>query len=150
LSSRCGAPGAAAPYAEAVSRLVRVVGLARSGQSQQAEAEVEALDVLQQRLADTKKLYWVRHVGLARAIASALVARALGHDYEAVALMQDAARTEVVDGARSGKAQGHRLADRGKLAEAAIRPVLFYPVGATCSLPWVKGLTIMTNSIYSE
>ena len=37
-----------------------------------------------------------------------------------------------------------------KLAEAAVRPVLFYPVGATCSQPWVKGLTIMTNSIYNE
>jgi peptide/nickel transport system substrate-binding protein len=37
-----------------------------------------------------------------------------------------------------------------KLAEAAVRPVLFYPVGATCREPWVKGLTIMTNSIYNE
>jgi peptide/nickel transport system substrate-binding protein len=37
-----------------------------------------------------------------------------------------------------------------KLAEAAVRPVLFYPVGATCLQPWVKGLTIMTNSIYNE
>jgi peptide/nickel transport system substrate-binding protein len=37
-----------------------------------------------------------------------------------------------------------------KLAEAAVRPVRFYPVGATCRQPWVKGLTIMTNSIYSE
>src|SRR5271165_2418554 len=37
-----------------------------------------------------------------------------------------------------------------RLAEAAVRPVLFYPVGATCRQPWVKGLTIMTNSIYNE
>jgi peptide/nickel transport system substrate-binding protein len=37
-----------------------------------------------------------------------------------------------------------------KLAEAAVRPVLFYPVGVTCRRPWVKGLTIMTNSIYNE
>jgi peptide/nickel transport system substrate-binding protein len=36
------------------------------------------------------------------------------------------------------------------LADAAVRPVLFYPVGATCTQPWVKGLTIMTNSIYNE
>ena len=36
------------------------------------------------------------------------------------------------------------------LADAAVRPVLFYPVGATCSQPYVKGLTIMTNSIYNE
>ena len=36
-----------------------------------------------------------------------------------------------------------------KLAEAAIRPVLFYPVGASCMQPYVKGLTIMVNSIYN-
>jgi peptide/nickel transport system substrate-binding protein len=36
-----------------------------------------------------------------------------------------------------------------KLAEAAIRPVLFYPVGGTCRQPYVKGLTIMVNSIYN-
>jgi peptide/nickel transport system substrate-binding protein len=36
-----------------------------------------------------------------------------------------------------------------KLAEAAIRPVLFYPVGASCRQPYVKGLTIMVNSIYN-
>ncbi len=36
-----------------------------------------------------------------------------------------------------------------KLAQAAIRPVLFYPVGASCWQPYVKGLTIMANSIYN-
>jgi peptide/nickel transport system substrate-binding protein len=36
-----------------------------------------------------------------------------------------------------------------KLAEAAVRPVLFYPVGASCWQPHVKGLTIMVNSIYN-
>jgi peptide/nickel transport system substrate-binding protein len=36
------------------------------------------------------------------------------------------------------------------LADAAVRPILFYPVGATCEQPYVKGLTIMTNSIYNE
>jgi peptide/nickel transport system substrate-binding protein len=35
------------------------------------------------------------------------------------------------------------------LADAAIRPVIFYPVGATCRQPYVKGLTIMVNSIYN-
>jgi len=35
------------------------------------------------------------------------------------------------------------------LAEAAVRPVIFYPVGATCRQPYVKGLTIMVNSIYN-
>ena len=36
-----------------------------------------------------------------------------------------------------------------KLAEAAVRPVLFYPVGASCMQPYVHGLTIMVNSIYN-
>jgi peptide/nickel transport system substrate-binding protein len=36
-----------------------------------------------------------------------------------------------------------------RLAEAAVRPVLFYPAGAWCWQPWVKGLTLMTNSIYN-
>lgn len=82
------------PNAEAVSHFARAVGLARSGQPQQAEAEVEALAGLQKTLADAKSLYWARQVGIERTIASAFVARALGHDDDAVALMQDAARTE--------------------------------------------------------
>jgi peptide/nickel transport system substrate-binding protein len=36
-----------------------------------------------------------------------------------------------------------------KLAEAAVRPVLFFPVAASCQQPYVKGLTIMVNSIYN-
>jgi len=35
------------------------------------------------------------------------------------------------------------------LAEDAARPVIFYPRGATCQQPYVKGLTIMVNSIYN-
>jgi len=35
------------------------------------------------------------------------------------------------------------------LAEAGVRPVLFYPAGASCWQPWVKDLTLMTNSIYN-
>ena len=36
-----------------------------------------------------------------------------------------------------------------KLAEAAVRPVLFFPVGYSCWRPWVKNLNIMANSIYN-
>jgi len=36
-----------------------------------------------------------------------------------------------------------------RLAEAGVRPVLFFPVGASCQQPYVKGLTIMVNSIYN-
>ena len=36
-----------------------------------------------------------------------------------------------------------------KLIEDVARPVIFYPRGATCHQPEVKGLTIMVNSIYN-
>src|SRR5207302_7619443 len=36
-----------------------------------------------------------------------------------------------------------------KLAEDGARPMIFYPRGGTCRQPWVKGLTIMVNSIYN-
>jgi peptide/nickel transport system substrate-binding protein len=35
------------------------------------------------------------------------------------------------------------------LADDAVRPVIFYSRGGTCKQPWVKGLTIMVNSIYN-
>jgi peptide/nickel transport system substrate-binding protein len=31
-----------------------------------------------------------------------------------------------------------------------IRWMLFYPAGAGCWQPWVKGFTMMTNSIYNN
>jgi hypothetical protein len=36
-----------------------------------------------------------------------------------------------------------------KLVEDVARPVIFYPRGATCRNPALKGLTIMVNSIYN-
>jgi peptide/nickel transport system substrate-binding protein len=36
-----------------------------------------------------------------------------------------------------------------KIAEAYVRPVIYYPAGAGCWQPWVKGFTMMTNSIYN-
>jgi peptide/nickel transport system substrate-binding protein len=36
-----------------------------------------------------------------------------------------------------------------KLVEDGARPIIFYPRAATCSYPYVKGLTIMVNSIYN-
>jgi peptide/nickel transport system substrate-binding protein len=37
-----------------------------------------------------------------------------------------------------------------KLAEAAFRPVLFYPVSATCLQSYVRGYTVIVNSIYNN
>jgi peptide/nickel transport system substrate-binding protein len=36
-----------------------------------------------------------------------------------------------------------------QLAEDGARPIIFYPRGATCRQPYVKGLTIMVNGIYN-
>ena len=36
-----------------------------------------------------------------------------------------------------------------KLAEDEARPIIFYPRSASCRQPYVKGLTIMANSIYN-
>ncbi len=36
-----------------------------------------------------------------------------------------------------------------KLAEDGARPIIFYSRGATCWQPYVKGLTIMVNSIFN-
>ena len=77
-----------------MSHFARAVGLARRGQPEEAEVEVEALASLQKTLADAKNLYWARQVGIERMMASGWLARALGHPDEAVSLMQDAAQTE--------------------------------------------------------
>jgi len=36
-----------------------------------------------------------------------------------------------------------------KLAEDGVRPIIFYAPGGNCRQPYVKGLTIMSNSIYN-
>ena len=36
-----------------------------------------------------------------------------------------------------------------KLAEDSVRPIIFYSRGGTCWQPYVKGLTIMVNSIFN-
>ena len=36
-----------------------------------------------------------------------------------------------------------------RLAEDNVRPIIFYSRGGTCLQPYVKGLTIMVNSIFT-
>jgi len=36
-----------------------------------------------------------------------------------------------------------------KLAEDGVRPVIMYSTGGNCRQPYVKGLTLMSNSIYN-
>ena len=57
---------------------------------------------------------------------------------------------EIVDEHASLVTARERSADiQKRLAEDAVRPVIFYPRGGTCMQPWVKALTIMVNSIYN-
>ena len=82
------------PYAESVPHFARAVGLAHSGRPEQASAELERLASLQKTLADAKNLYWARQVAIQLKVASGWVERALGHNAEAVAAMQEAADAE--------------------------------------------------------
>ncbi len=82
------------PYAEAVPHFARAVGLARSGHPRQAAPDIERLAILQKTLADAKNLYWARQVAIELNVARAFNERALGHDSEAVRLMQEAAAAE--------------------------------------------------------
>ena len=49
----------------------------------------------------------------------------------------------------SGRSRRWRQSGNSRLAQDGARPVIFYPRGGTCRQPWVKGLTIMVNSIYN-
>ena len=52
--------------------------------------------------------------------------------------------------AEPGEAQADRLGDREEAGRGRRRArCCSYPVGDSCWQPWVKGLTIMVNSIYN-
>jgi len=81
-------------YAEAIPHFARAVGLARSGHPDDAQAEADQLAATVKTLTDAKLPYWAGQVEIERKIAGAWIARARGHDDEAVALMQAAATDE--------------------------------------------------------
>jgi hypothetical protein len=82
------------PYAESVPHFARAIGLARTGRPEQAGPDIERLTTLQKMLADAKNLYWARQVAIQLSIAKAWVERGLGHDAQALTLMQEAAAAE--------------------------------------------------------
>jgi hypothetical protein len=82
------------PFVEGVSRFARAVGLARSGKPAEAQAEIDRLAAVQKILADAKNLYWARQVVVEQQVAAGWQARALGHNEEALALMESAAAAE--------------------------------------------------------
>jgi len=48
-----------------------------------------------------------------------------------------------------GKRKALLWAIEKQLAEDDARPIIFYAKGGTCRQPWVKGSTIMVNSIFN-
>ncbi len=82
------------PYAEAIPHFARAVGLARNGHPDEAQAEADQLAMLVKTLNDAKLPYWAGQVEIEHNIANAWIARARGHNDEAVTLMQAAATQE--------------------------------------------------------
>ena len=85
---------AGAPYVVAVARFTRALGLARSGDTAAAAAEVTALAELRDSLAAKKDSYWATIVDAQRLAASAWVAYAAGDTGEALTLAHEAAELE--------------------------------------------------------
>src|SRR5262249_20537564 len=115
--------------AESVPHFARAVGLSRSGQPAQAQADIERLAALQKTLADAKNVYWARQVGIQHSIARAFAARALGRNEEALAVMEEAAAAEETSethdtlspgpiGMTAHEALGELLLELGRPAEA--------------------------------
>jgi hypothetical protein len=80
----------------------------RTGRPEQASSDLERLAALQKTLADAKNLYWARQVSIQLKMASAWVDHALGRDADAVALMQDAAKTEETSETRYAQSRSDR------------------------------------------
>jgi tetratricopeptide (TPR) repeat protein len=87
-------PVGALPYVEAVTRFARAIGAARSGDGGAAQMEVEALGVLQAKLADAGDAYWSTIVEAQRLAAAAWTAHAAGDHAEAEQLARAAADLE--------------------------------------------------------
>jgi hypothetical protein len=69
-------------------------GLARSGHPDEAQREIDQLAALVKARTDAKNPYWAGQVEIQRKIAAAWTAHALGHEDEALALMQAASKEE--------------------------------------------------------
>ena len=82
------------PYAQAIPHFARAVGLARSGHPDEAQRESDQLAALVKALTDAKNPYWAGQVEIQRKIAAAWTAHALGHEDDALALMQAASKEE--------------------------------------------------------
>ena len=87
-------PTDAPPHVIAIAVWARGVGLARSGHSAQAQAEIERLGQLEAQLRASGKDYWATQVGILKREVMAWSAQGSGKPEEATALMRAAADEE--------------------------------------------------------
>jgi tetratricopeptide (TPR) repeat protein len=99
-------------YIEAIPHYARAVGAARSGHPEQARADIEKLNALQDALVKSKNLYWALQVEIESKIASAWAADAEGKPADALATMQEATDLE-------GKSETHDTLSPGPIGFTA-------------------------------
>jgi tetratricopeptide (TPR) repeat protein len=96
------------PYAEAITRFARAVGSAKTGNVAGAQTELERLRAIHEALAaKPETAYWGTQSEVLMDAASAWIARAEGHNHEALKLMRSAADLE--DGSEKHVAMENRL-----------------------------------------
>jgi hypothetical protein len=81
-------------HVEAISHFARAVGAARSGNPDEAQAEVAKLAALRDKLREQKNVYWANQVDIQHQIASAWLLDAQGKADEALKAMRAAADAE--------------------------------------------------------
>jgi hypothetical protein len=82
------------PQAEAISWFGRAIGAARTGDAAGAKTDLERIQALGRKLADSGDAYWAEQVRIQETAAAAWIALAEGHQDEAVQLMRAAADLE--------------------------------------------------------
>jgi hypothetical protein len=88
------APTSAPPQVVAIAVWARGVGLARSGRTTEAHAEIERLRQIEEQLGASGNRYWATQAGILRREVMAWSAEAEKKSEEAVTLMRDAADEE--------------------------------------------------------
>lgn len=81
-------------YSEALTVFARAIGNARKGDAEAARKDLETLKALRQQLVDDKNAYWASQVEVQTLAAEGLIARAAGHNDEALKLLTSAADLE--------------------------------------------------------
>jgi tetratricopeptide (TPR) repeat protein len=82
------------PFTIAIAHFARALGAARSGRPAAAQADLESLATLRDRLTQAQDAYWAEQVDIQRRVAAAWVAFAEGRRGEALAALRSAADAE--------------------------------------------------------